>query len=82
MKEVSVQKIWNGLISIRDYHVEECVRKNGPMKIKFGSRFMVLTPEQLVSKKVRTSKWVITSKFTGKPYRLVDYKWDPVEEIE
>lgn len=68
------------MVQARDYEVQSCINKNENMEIFHEGEKMILTPEELVSKKVDTSK-VFESKFGGKSYRLLGYMWkpDPVE---
>jgi hypothetical protein len=70
----------NCMVQARDYEVQSCVTKKENMEIYHEGEKMTLTPEELVSKKVDTSK-VFESKFGGKSYRLLGYIWkpDPVE---
>lgn len=66
----------NTLVSVRDYEVEECIKKNDAMHIMFEDQTMTLDPHSLKEKQVFTSE-PIQSKYGNSGYRLIAYKWDP-----
>ena len=77
-KEVKV--LYAGRADVRDYEVDSCISKNENMLVTHEGERMTLTPEDLVSKRINTSK-IFESKVGGKNYRLYGYMWnpDPVE---
>ncbi len=77
MKTITVKKKYEGIISVRDYIINECIRKDISLKIKFGKESMVLTPKELVNSKIQLTKRFFTSGFNGKSYYLYDYRWRP-----
>ena len=79
MKKV-IKKLYKGLVDIRDYDVQTCIDKNESLTVDHGNERMILTPEELLSKKVKTSA-VFKSTVGGKDYRLFSYEWDPIDEL-
>lgn len=64
------------LVSVRDYEVEECIRKQDTMDIVFEDQIMTLSPQSLKNKVVMTSG-PFPSKNGSKGYMLFTYKWNP-----
>lgn len=64
------------LVSVRDYEVEECIKKNDVMHIVFGDEIMTLDPHSLKTKVVLTSD-TMSSKTGGKGYKLISFEWNP-----
>jgi hypothetical protein len=81
MKEIKVKSDFGGRVHLRDFEVQKCIDYNEPVKIKYGIDSMVLTPDELVSKRTYTSKDKYKSKIGGPDYFLYGYKWEP-EEID
>jgi len=81
MNEINVKSEFGGRVHLRDFEVQKSIDDNEPIKIKYGIDFMVLTPDELVSKRTYTSKDKYKSKIGGPDYFLYGYKWDP-EEID
>ncbi len=69
------------LVSVRDYEVEECIKKNDAMHISFEDKTMTLDPHSLKNKVVMTSK-LFKSTAGGKDYKLITFKWDPNIEYD
>lgn len=69
------------MVSIRDYELEECVRKNDAMHIHFEDKVMTMDPHSLESKILKTSG-PFNSKTGRKGYMLHTYKWDPNIEYD
>ena len=68
------KKLYNGNAEIRDYDVRECLKLNENFQIMHNGDIMTLTPEELKSKLVSTSK---TFNNENKSYRLLGYEWNP-----
>ena len=69
-----VEKLYHGyLVSIRDYEAQRGI-DNGGIVIVHKEQIMHLSPEQI--KNADWEKKVQKSKF-GKPYRLVNIRWNP-----
>lgn len=76
-----IKRLHNGhLASVRDYEVQECIRKNENMDIFYEGEKMTLTPEQLKNERVGNVSPIQKSKY-GKDYVLINYLWQP-EQIE
>lgn len=76
-----IKRLHNGhLASVRDYEVQECIRKNENMDIFYEGEKMTLTPEQLKNERVGNVSPIQKSKY-GKDYVLINYVWQP-EQIE
>lgn len=69
------------LVSVRDYEVEGCIKRNDAMHIVFGDQTMTMDPDSLRDKKVLTSD-IIPSSYGNKGYRLISYKWEPNIEFD
>jgi|SanBayMetagenome_1026888.scaffolds.fasta_scaffold146453_1 hypothetical protein len=73
---------YDGTIMLRDYSVEDCVKKNENMRIILSDEVMTLSPEDLVTKFVSRPSQVHESKFEGGlKYRLIGYNWEP-DQVE
>lgn len=81
MKNIKVTSDFGGKVYLRDFEVKKCIEEQEPVKVKYGIDSMVLTPEELVSKRVYVSKEKYKSKIGGPDYYLFGYKWEP-EEID
>lgn len=81
MKNIKVTSDFGGRIHLRDFEVKKAIEDNEPIKVKYGIDSMVLTPEELVSKRTYVSKDKYKSKVGGPDYYLFGYKWEP-EEID
>lgn len=72
MKYIKVKnnRLWNGLISVRSYIVDKAIAQGKGLEVTCNG----------VTQRIddpKTGQWGqgFTSKFDGKKYRLVDYKW-------
>jgi hypothetical protein len=75
---VTVRKIYNGMVSIRDYLVERCLKENTPLKIVYRGQCMILSPDDLRDKGFKTTGIKFNSKFYRyKRFGLIDYWWKP-----
>ena len=76
-----IKRLHNGhLASVRDYEVQECIRKNENMDIFYEGEKMTLTPEQLKNETVGNRSPIMKSQY-GKDYTLLNYLWQP-EQME
>ena len=78
---VEVRKLYLGNIELRDYDVEECIKKGETVEVHFDGDKMTLSPEDLVKRKKSVSPVSFQSKVGGKNYHLVAYEWQP-DEVE
>jgi hypothetical protein len=70
----TVEKRLGGLIELRDYDVQKAIAENDKIEVTYQKEVMTLSPEELVSKKLMTSR-AMQSKFSTKEYRLLGYRW-------
>lgn len=70
----TVEKRLGGIIELRDYDVEKAIAENDKIEVTYQKEVMTLSPEELVSKKLMTSR-AQQSKFSTKEYRLFGYRW-------
>jgi hypothetical protein len=68
-------------IDVYDYHIKECKKKKEPLIIEVGSERMYIPPEGLSSYKQITNQ-KFKSKFGGKNYKLLTFKWLPSSSEE
>jgi hypothetical protein len=73
----TVKKLYREMIEVRDYDVEKCIHNNEYFEIVYCEESMMLSPEELISKRRSTSKTFI-SKVGAKNYKLYGYDWNPV----
>ena len=74
-KEVKINRTWHGKASVRDYLVEDAMRKKQDLLIKCGRDIMTVEHKDLM--KGKWSKFALKSKHGQQNYRLVDYDWKP-----
>lgn len=77
MLSVRVKKLWQGrYASVRDYHVEQAIKKGG-LIIKHEDDSMIVSVDEL--KTLKPDPQIMQSQFKGK-YQLVDVPWKPVTD--
>lgn len=74
----TVEKRLGGIIELRDYDVQKAIATNDKIEVTYQKEVMTLSPEELVSKKVMTSR-LHPSKFSSQEYRLFGYRWESDE---
>lgn len=80
MKNITVKSDFKGNIHLRDFEVRKFISDNETVRMNYQRDVMTLTPEELTSKCVYTSKDKYKSKIKGSPdYHLFGYKWIPDE---
>ena len=72
----TIKKLYKGKVDLRDYDVENCIKKNENIEVIHNYDKMTLSPEDLLEKRVGISP-VFGSKMGGKSYRLYSYEWKP-----
>lgn len=72
----TIRKIYKGQVDLRDYDVEKCIKQKKHMEIVHNGQKMILSPEELTSKRVSISGEFV-SQTGGKPYHLYGYVWNP-----
>ena len=73
MKTKTVNKLWRGCVSIRDYEWRDAIKKGG-IKITHGNDTITVTADELSH--LRPQGKFIQSKFKGS-YQLVDVPFIP-----
>lgn len=79
MKDYTIKRLWQGLASVRDYVVKDCIVKKQGLRltlIKTGE-VMEIPYENLEKLMFQAHKTEMVSKFDGKKYLLVDFIWKP-----
>lgn len=79
MIKVTVDKIFLGKVSVRDYKYKEALRKKDSLGIIHGKEFMIIPYDNLKKAKQITNQ-SFKSKFNGKEYKLIDFDWKPYKE--
>jgi hypothetical protein len=74
MKKYDVKKLWNGRVSLRDYIVEDQIKKQKSIMVRYEDDIMILSPMELEK---RDSMTECISKYNGQKYKLYDYVWKP-----
>lgn len=74
-KIFNAKKLLNGYVSIRDYVITECLSRNQSILVKYEGEKMLLTPEDLLKKRVQFHGISFQSKYDSRSYTLVDYKF-------
>ena len=77
--ERSINKLYRNRAEVRDYDVQDAIRKNEKFVIKHNGETMTLSPSDLQNKLVFRSTNIFKSKMGGKDYRLCAYDWIPDE---
>ena len=71
---VRVKKIYKGYVSVRDYIVKEAIENGEDLVIRYGRQTMVVNPRKGI-----LSSGEFKSKYGGRKYSLIDFKWKPQE---
>ena len=51
MKSIIVRKLWNGYVSIRDYIIEDNIRRGKELVVEYEGKKMILSVDQLIKGK-------------------------------
>jgi len=79
--EHEVKKMWNNIVSCGDYTIEKCRQKNVGLKLIYKDQCMTIPKVILEKRMFKLHNKIIHSKY-GKPYRMVDFQWNPDEKEE
>jgi hypothetical protein len=71
---VDVAKNYHGIVSVRDYKVKEALVSGEDLDIHHKGKILHI-PNNEIRARAKPSKVVPISKYDGKPYRLIDFKW-------
>lgn len=78
MKMIKVKKLFLGYISIRDYIVEDLIKKKQGIKVKYRTQIMTV-PYGELRKKFQVHKLKFRSQYSTKTYELYDFPFIPDE---
>ena len=78
-KLYTIKRLFQGIASVRDYVIADCLRKGKKLKIVYDHESMILQPEQLLDKRFQINKRTFRSKYYPyNNYTLYDYRWNPI----
>ena len=72
------KKKFGGLVSVRDYIIDNCDKRGENLTIEYGGDEMIVPHSKLRSFQIHTREFI--SKYDGKPYKLYDFTWKPTEK--
>jgi len=77
MKEIKINRLWHGSVSIRDYVAKGALsrREDRLISVKGFTDRMIIPWKDL--SKGKTNREVFKSKHNNQTYSLVDYPWKP-----
>lgn len=75
-KHIRVQRLYRGYASVRDYIVDDILATKKNLLLECGGKKMFI-PNNLIPEKGKPASIVITSKYNGNSYSLVDFKFNP-----
>lgn len=74
-KIVKVKKLYRNHISLRDYVVENAIKKNIPIKVLYNKKSMMISVDRL-KKRFSLTPLLFSSKFSeNQQYKLYDFEW-------
>ena len=73
------QKIFDGMVDVYDYIVEQHIRANKTLRIVIGDEYMDLDPKRL-KKPIKKSESYASKWTAGQTYKLYSYTWTPQKE--
>jgi len=76
-----VKKLYNGKAELRSFDVQKCIKEGRSFHIIFENDIMVLTSEELTTKRISSSR-TFESKIDGQDYKLYGYYWEPETKEE
>ena len=79
-KTIPIRRLFNGLASVRDYVIKRCHKEGKDIVFVFNHQKMTIRNKELESRSFQLSKKKFISKFNGKPYALIDFKFKPDKE--
>jgi len=71
-----IKRQYKGLVSVRDYIIDKCIKNNEPLIIEFEGQQMTVSLSSLKSKfQLHNKKF--RSKYSEKTYELIDFVFEP-----
>ena len=80
-KTITIKRLFNGLASVRDYVIDRCYKEGKDIIFVLNNEKMTVLHKELKSKSFQLSEKTFISKFNGKPYTLIDFKFKPDKEL-
>jgi hypothetical protein len=74
-KIIKIERLWNGLVSVRDYVLIGCIEKKRNVVFLVEDEKMTVKWAYLSSLGFWTSQVEHISRFSGKTYKLVDFRF-------
>lgn len=74
--EYSVKRLYNGLASLRDYHVQKAINQGKDILILFEDQKMKIPHDEILKRGTR-SNVTAKSKYNGDEYTLIDFRFRP-----
>lgn len=75
-----IQKIFDGMIDVPDYKVQEHIRRKQTLRVAYKDEYTDLTPKQL-RKPLKKSELFRSKWYPTQTYRIYSYKWVPQKEL-
>ena len=79
-KTYPIKRLWNGIASVREYAVEDCIKNDLDLQIKFGRLTMLIKKEDLIKRMFQTNTRPYISKYDGGTYKICDFKFVPADD--
>ena len=76
-KIIPIRRLFNGLASVRDYVIKRCYKEGKDIIFVLDNEKMTIPNKELESRSFQLSEKKFISKFNGKPYTLIDFKFKP-----
>ena len=78
--ETEVKKLFRGHVSVRDYIVESCFKRDQDLVIKYRAKKMTVLQEDLLHH-MQFHRHAFKSRYNAdQVYELIDFKWKPDPE--
>lgn len=78
MKTYIVKKLFKRtIVSVRSNTIDKCLKKKEGLLVSYKGKTMLLSYEDLKTKKFQIVKRPFMSKYGTKPYFLIDFSWRP-----
>tara|TARA_Y100000310_G_scaffold332892_1_gene409356 strand:- start:3094 stop:3372 length:279 start_codon:yes stop_codon:yes gene_type:complete len=77
--KIKIKRLFNGKVDIRDYALQGCLNKWEPVVFELDGERMTIPPDRFGE---GTHTQTVKSKFDGKEYGLISFKWKPDEKAD
>lgn len=81
LKVLEKKKIYRGMVEIKDYELDRCIKEGISVKFIYDGKYMIKTPSALKKDKIfiNTQHSIIND---GQTYAVYGYRWKPTGMIE